>query len=203
MARNSRLGFVAKEIFGVSEDKDTDLSNIITRLESLPIKTQNSKESDCNPYPYTHNDSELTTHSTEAVSIPIKNKVLSAVSAPMNSASPGITFGMGSSWKSNRRIRSSASESGYGSSLNGSSVKSSLSLLDHKEESEEKQSRLDNLPLISLRDVQEHCYEDDAWMVFYDRVYNVTDFLIQVSFNEPKIFSILFYFIYYNSKLSF
>ena len=193
MARNSRLGFVAKEIFGVSEDKETDLSNIITRLESLPIKKQNSMKSDCNPY--TQNDSESTIHSTEAVSIPIKNKVLSAVSASMNSASPGITFGMGSSWKSNRRVRSSASESGYGSSLNASSVKSNLSLLDHKEESEEKQSRLDNLPLISLRDVQEHCYEDDAWMVFYDRVYNVTDFLIQVSFNEPKIYSILFYFI--------
>ena len=59
-------------------------------------------------------------------------------------------------------------------------MKSNLSLLGHKEESPEKQNHLDNLPLLSLEEVQKHCYEDDAWMVFYDRVYNVTDFLIEV-----------------------
>ena len=95
--------------------------------------------------------------------------------------SSGITFGMGSSWQANRRIRSSNSESGYGSSFYGSSIKSSLSLLGNKEVSPEKQQFLDNLPLLSLEEVQKHCYEDDAWMVFYDRVYNVTDFLYEVS----------------------
>merc|ERR1712140_116643 len=96
---------------------------------------------------------------------------------------------MGSSWKSSRRVRSANSERGYGSSFYGSSMKSNLSLLEHKEENAEKQKYLDTLPLISLEEVQKHCYEDDAYMVFYDRVYNVTNFLNQVhtSIRDPQI----------------
>ena len=172
------MQFAASTFFGSSEKtsgSDSDLENVITRLESLPAKPSPSKTRTTNG-----NSDDTDKHSTEAVSIPTMDKSSTSTSAPINSPSSGITFGMGSSWKSSRRIRSTNSESGYGSSFYGSSVRSNLSLLEHKEENPEKQKYLDQLPLISLQEVQSHCYEDDAWMVFYDRVYNVTDFLIQV-----------------------
>ena len=37
------------------------------------------------------------------------------------------------------------------------------------------------LPVISLREVAHHDQHDDGWMAIYDRVYQVTDFLNQVS----------------------
>ena len=175
---NSTRQLAANTFFGSSgktSGSDSDLENVITRLESLPTQSSPSKTRTNNVI-----SDETDKHSTEAVSIPTKIKCTTSTSAPINSPSAGITFGMGSSWKSSRRNRSTNSESGYGSSFYGSSVRSNLSLLEHKEENPEKQKYLDQLPLISLQEVQSHCYEDDAWMVFYDRVYNVTDFLIQV-----------------------
>jgi len=154
---------------------EEDMNDVISRLESLP----GTHADDNSSSRITPSKTESDRSSTMALSIPAKIKSSPQVSASMNTPSSGITFGMGSSWKSNRRVRSSNSESGYGSSFYGSSMKSNLSLLGHKEESPEKQNHLDNLPLLSLEEVQKHCYEDDAWMVFYDRVYNVTDFLIE------------------------
>ena len=34
-----------------------------------------------------------------------------------------------------------------------------------------------NLPIISLDEVSEHSSRNDGWMVIYDRVYDVTNFL--------------------------
>ena len=123
----------------------------------------------------------------ETLPIADKGNVTAAVSIPTKSLNGrggrgggSITFGMGSPWRSKARLRSTNSESGYGSPL-GTPVKSRLSMFDDpKEEKPEKQKLLDALPLITLGEVQDHCYEDDAWMVFYDRVYNVTNFLTQV-----------------------
>ncbi len=38
----------------------------------------------------------------------------------------------------------------------------------------------DNLPIFSLRDVSQHFSPDDAWMVIYDKVYNLTKYLNEV-----------------------
>ena len=180
MANNTKK-LAANTFFGSSDKtrgSDSDLENVITRLESLP--TQFSQTSPSNTRTTNLISDNADKHATEAVSIPTMVKCPTLHSAPINSPSSGITFGMGSSWKASRRIRSTNSESGYGSSFYGESIKSNLSLLENKEENPEKQKYLDQLPLISLQEVQSHCYEDDAWMVFYDRVYNVTDFLNQV-----------------------
>jgi len=37
------------------------------------------------------------------------------------------------------------------------------------------------LPVISLKEVAAHCGRNDAWMVIYDRVYDVTQVLNEVS----------------------
>ena len=34
---------------------------------------------------------------------------------------------------------------------------------------------------ISLNEVANHCYPWDCWVVLYDRIYDVTSFLIEVS----------------------
>ena len=177
---NSTLKFATNTLFGGSDKKcsDTDLADVITRLDSLPIQGSSSSTSKLRVKTNLKHDLEKA--STEAMSIPGQAKASNPASAHISSSSSGITFGMGSSWKSSRRVRSANSESGYGSSFYGSSMKSNLSLLEHKEENAEKQKYLDTLPLISLEEVQKHCYEDDAYMVFYDRVYNVTNFLNQV-----------------------
>ena len=179
---NSTLKLATNSFWGSSSTTkcDSDLENIITRLESLPSTSNEDISSDKSPISNKKSEKQ----STIAVSIPAKFKSSPQASASVNTPSSGITFGMGSSWKSSRRVRSSNSESGYGSSFYGSSMKSNLSSLGRKEENPEKQNYLDNLPLISLQEVQKHCYEDDAWMVFYDRVYNVTDFLIEVIFQS-------------------
>ena len=176
---NSTLKFAANSFWGNSHStrSNDDLDDVTTQLEKLPIKCKQ----DVSPEKTISSDPDQDKSSTVALSIPKNMKSTSQVPASNNTPSSGITFGMGSSWKANRRIRSSNSESGYGSSFYGSSMKSSLSLLGNKEENPEKQQFLDNLPLLSLEEVQKHCYEDDAWMVFYDRVYNVTDFLYEVS----------------------
>ena len=177
---NSTLKFAANGFWGNSNStkSNDDLDSVTTQLEKLPIKC----EKDVSPEKTISSNHDQDKSSTVALSIPKNMKSTSQVAASNNTPSSGITFGMGSSWNANRRIRSSNSESGYGSSFYGSSIKSSLSLLGNKEENPEKQQFLDNLPLISLEEVQKHCYEDDAWMVFYDRVYNVTDFLYEVSY---------------------
>lgn len=194
---SSTMQFAANTFFGSLEKasgSDSDLENVITRLESLPIQSSQSKTRTTND-----NSDDTDKHSTEAVSIPTMIKRSTSTSTPINSTSAGITFGMGSSWKSSRRIRSTNSESGYGSSFYGSSVRSNLSLLEHKEETPEKQKYLDQLPLISLQDVQSHCYEDDAWMVIYDRVYNVTDFLIQ----HPGGMDVMLEYLGYDATMAF
>ena len=46
----------------------------------------------------------------------------------------------------------------------------------------------EGLPIITLEEVKNHFTLEDAWMVIYDRVYNVTSFLAEVLFfeyNEP------------------
>jgi len=37
----------------------------------------------------------------------------------------------------------------------------------------------EGLKEISLYEVSDHCYENDAWMVIYNKVYDVTDFILQ------------------------
>jgi len=41
----------------------------------------------------------------------------------------------------------------------------------------------EELPLISLKEVATHCTLNDAWMVIYDRVYDVTTFIAEVNFD--------------------
>ena len=38
----------------------------------------------------------------------------------------------------------------------------------------------EGLPIITLEEVKNHFSRQDAWMVIYDRVYNVTSFLAEV-----------------------
>ena len=40
--------------------------------------------------------------------------------------------------------------------------------------------REEGLPIITLEEVKNHFSLQDAWMVVYDRVYNVTSFLAEV-----------------------
>ena len=42
----------------------------------------------------------------------------------------------------------------------------------------------DNLPIINMAEVKDHCDPRDGWMVIYDRVYDVTDFLREVRFSN-------------------
>lgn len=39
-------------------------------------------------------------------------------------------------------------------------------------------------PIISLSEVAEHDSFDDCWIILYDRVYDVTDFLNEVNINQ-------------------
>jgi len=48
------------------------------------------------------------------------------------------------------------------------------------EESIMNQRNPDNLPIISLQEVQDHDSPRDAWMVVYDVVYNFTTFIEEV-----------------------
>ena len=48
----------------------------------------------------------------------------------------------------------------------------------------------EGLPIITLEEVKNHFSLQDAWMVVYDRVYNVTSFLAEVCKN-PTIFNII------------
>ena len=63
--------------------------------------------------------------------------------------------------------------SSVAASLMGSSMASSVPPAV-EEVSEE------GLPIITLEEVKNHFSRQDAWMVIYDRVYNVTSFLAEV-----------------------
>ena len=73
--------------------------------------------------------------------------------------------------------------SSVAASLMGSSMASSVPPAV-EEVSEE------GLPIITLEEVKNHFSLQDAWMVVYDRVYNVTSFLAEVCKN-PTIFNII------------
>ena len=49
----------------------------------------------------------------------------------------------------------------------------------------------EGLPIITLEEVKNHFSLQDAWMVVYDRVYNVTSFLAEVCnlINNPRMFN--------------
>ncbi len=64
------------------------------------------------------------------------------------------------------------------------------------------------LPEISLKEVARHSRRNDAWMVIYDKVYDVTQFLIQVSYyftnhQSPSTLQIEQYFTFVYSAFSF
>ena len=52
-----------------------------------------------------------------------------------------------------------------------------------EEEKEPEENKPNALPTISLSEVSQHYTSDDAWIVFYDKVYDVTDFLDEVKKN--------------------
>ncbi|RWS04745.1 cytochrome b5-like protein [Dinothrombium tinctorium] len=39
------------------------------------------------------------------------------------------------------------------------------------------EDKVNELPLFTLAEVSEHCYSNDCWIVLFDRVYDVTNFL--------------------------
>jgi len=51
--------------------------------------------------------------------------------------------------------------------------------LNEKEAEDEDFGNPEGLPEFSLDEVSDHCYENDAWMVIYNKVYDVTDFIQQ------------------------
>ena len=55
------------------------------------------------------------------------------------------------------------------------------------------------LAIISLDEVALHCYPQDAWMVIYDKVYDVTEFLHE----HPGGFDIMNEYIGYDASLAF
>ena len=59
----------------------------------------------------------------------------------------------------------------------------------------------EGLPIITLEEVKNHFSLQDAWMVVYDRVYNVTSFLAEVCkiLNKNKIH---FFKVYFNTGKS-
>ncbi len=64
-------------------------------------------------------------------------------------------------------------------------VESDISVRDDEDDAgkeEEEDDEEDELPEISLKEVSLHCGGPSSWMVIYDKVYDVTDFLHEVSF---------------------
>ena len=57
-----------------------------------------------------------------------------------------------------------------------SEVATSSSLVSNTDEAND----VENIPIINMAEVREHCDPNDGWMVIYDRVYDVTDFLMEV-----------------------
>lgn len=57
----------------------------------------------------------------------------------------------------------------------GSSIGSALGISQASNETE-------NLPIYTLEDVRQHCHEHDAWIVLYDKVYDITSFMLKVFF---------------------
>lgn len=76
----------------------------------------------------------------------------------------------------------STSDSDYTSSSIASVGIGNLSLLQAKDLSEaEREALLDSLPCYTLEEVSRHCEVEDGWIVFYDRVYDISKFLHEVS----------------------
>ena len=57
-----------------------------------------------------------------------------------------------------------------------SEVATSSSIVSNTDEAND----VENIPIINMAEVREHCDPNDGWMVIYDRVYDVTDFLMEV-----------------------
>ncbi len=72
---------------------------------------------------------------------------------------------------------------------------------DDIEESANKEtsSASEELPVISLDQVAEHCYSQDAWMVIFDKVYDVTEFLHE----HPGGVDVMQEYIGYDASLAF
>ena len=70
--------------------------------------------------------------------------------------------------------------SGSGGGGGGSSDASSSGVTSTDDEEESRCSSDSEIPQISLREVGDHCSMEDAWIVFYDRVYDITNFLYEV-----------------------
>lgn len=66
-----------------------------------------------------------------------------------------------------------------------SEVATSSSLVSNTDEAND----VENIPIINMAEVREHCDPNDGWMVIYDRVYDVTDFLIEVWTKRELFFS--------------
>ncbi|XP_023333233.1 cytochrome b5 [Eurytemora carolleeae] len=55
------------------------------------------------------------------------------------------------------------------------------------------------LPVYSLKEVSEHCDREDAWTVIYDKVYNVTEYLM----HHPGGEDVLLEYIGYDATIAF
>ena len=62
---------------------------------------------------------------------------------------------------------------------NSGDASSGVTSTDDEEEASCTSSEAE-IPQISLREVGDHCSMEDAWIVFYDRVYDITNFLYEV-----------------------
>lgn len=168
----------------VEEEEEEEAAKGTTTINGLRRQQQQNRQKNVK-----QNVSDET--KTEAMSIPTAGRQVGGVSS--SSITTSTTKASSSSSQALAaavdQLVTSDHESGYGSTYHkesphswgtfNASVRSNLSLLEDIDENDETQQFLDTLPIINLDEVRQHCFEDDAWMVFYDRVYNVTDFLYQ------------------------
>lgn len=52
---------------------------------------------------------------------------------------------------------------------------------DSEESLEDVEPSVDDMPTYTLKDVTLHCSIDDCWIVVKDKVYDITDFLLEVN----------------------
>ena len=64
------------------------------------------------------------------------------------------------------------------------SLESMMSIEDNTEEADEATEGNPKLEIYTLSQVRDHDSEEDAWMVIYDRVYDVTKFLQEVTIDH-------------------
>ena len=73
----------------------------------------------------------------------------------------------------------------------------SSSLVSNTDEANDED---DNIRIINMAEVKEHCDPSDAWMVIYDRVYDVTEFLIEVRVGKVNMESNLLFGIFFSAS---